>query len=44
MKSLNDSNNLWNVVEELETREEFGCFCFDCFILCFSFSCFKIAL
>lgn len=42
MRSLNASNTLWtsDTIEELEIREEFGCFCFSiCFSLCFCF-CF----
>lgn len=42
MKSLNENNQLWSEIdiEELEEREEFGCFvlCFDCFCFkCFGF-------
>lgn len=39
MKSLNATQALWtNEVELLETREEYGCFCFSiCFALCFCF-------
>ena len=46
MKSVN--NDLWNAieVEELEVRDEFGCFwhCIDCFCInCINFSCFCIS-